>query len=55
MEARGARLLLLGIDVSIFGVILALTTSGSSGALAVIVGLLGLAICAGGMLTAARP
>ncbi len=54
MDAPGTRRLLLGIDVTIFGVILGLTTTGSSGAIAIVVGLIGLAICGSGMTLGSR-
>jgi hypothetical protein len=54
METPGTKRLLLGIDVTILGVILALTASGSAGAIAIVVGLVGLGICLTGMTTSAR-
>jgi hypothetical protein len=54
METPGTKRLLLGIDVSLLGVILALTTSGSSGAIAVVAGLIGLGSCLTGTTTSAR-
>jgi hypothetical protein len=50
----GTKRLLLGIDVTIFGVILALLSSGSAAVIALVVGLLGLAICVAGMVTPSR-
>jgi hypothetical protein len=50
----GTKRLLLGIDVTIFGVILALLSSGSAGVIALVVGLVGLAICVSGMVGARR-
>ncbi len=54
METPGTKRLLLGIDVSLLGVILALTTSGSSGAIAVVAGLIGLGSCLTDTTTSAR-
>lgn len=48
----GTKRLLLGIDVSIFGVILAFSDSG--GAIAIIVGLIGLVICGSAMIEPSR-
>lgn len=48
MESQGIQRLLLGIDISVFGVILALTSSGG-GAIAFLAGVIGLAVCATGM------
>jgi hypothetical protein len=54
VESQGVHRLLLGIDISIFGVILALTSSGSGGSIALIVGIIGLAVCATGMVPQRR-
>jgi hypothetical protein len=50
----GTKRMLLGIEVTLIGVIVAVTSSGSAGALALVVGLVGLAICGSGMVAQSR-
>lgn len=52
MATPGMKRLLIGIDVSISAVLLALTSSG--GGIAIIVGVIGFLICAPGMVNESR-
>jgi len=53
MDTQGIKRLLLGIDISISGVLLALTSSGM-GAVVLLCGLVGLVICISSMVTPSR-
>jgi hypothetical protein len=50
MEEQGIKRLLIGIDVSIFAVLLALTSS-DGGGMAIAIGVIGFLICAWGLFT----
>lgn len=53
MEAHGIKRLLLGIDVSISALLLAVTSSGMEG-IVLVIGLIGFLICASAMAARSR-